>query len=152
MSTRCRIGVELPDGKIKSIYCHHDGYISGVGKVLHDHYDSNELAEQLIELGDISSLGETYDQEMSKLDWRRFDADLTDEEKKKIDLIRGFAYTITYKDRGEEGIEARIDNSIEEFINSTKMCGGEYAYLYRFGNWEVLPLYFQSVDYILGDK
>lgn len=30
MSTRSRIGIEMPDGKIKSIYCHWDGERNGV--------------------------------------------------------------------------------------------------------------------------
>lgn len=33
MATRSRIGMKMPDGKIKSIYCHLDGYIKdGVGE------------------------------------------------------------------------------------------------------------------------
>jgi hypothetical protein len=36
MATRSRIGVELPDGRVKSVYCHWDGYPTGVGKDLLD--------------------------------------------------------------------------------------------------------------------
>lgn len=61
MSTRCRIGIELPDGKVRSIYCHHDGYLSGVGKMLNDHYQTAEKVEKLMDLGDISSLSETVE-------------------------------------------------------------------------------------------
>jgi hypothetical protein len=58
MATRSRIAIENQDGKVKSIYCHWDGYLSGVGKTLFNHYDKEKL-EKLIELGDISSLGES---------------------------------------------------------------------------------------------
>ena len=55
MATRSRIAIEREDGSVKSIYCHYDGYLSGVGKTLFNHYDKEKL-EKLIELGDISSL------------------------------------------------------------------------------------------------
>jgi len=55
MATRSRIAIEREDGSVKSIYCHFDGYLSGVGKTLFNHYDKEKL-EKLIELGDISSL------------------------------------------------------------------------------------------------
>lgn len=58
MATRSRIAIENQDGTVKSIYCHWDGYVSHNGKILFDHYD-NEKLEKLIELGDISSLGES---------------------------------------------------------------------------------------------
>ena len=38
MSTRCRIGIENKNGTITSIYCHHDGYLEGVGEILVNHY------------------------------------------------------------------------------------------------------------------
>jgi hypothetical protein len=56
MATRSRIAIEREDGSVKSIYCHYDGYVDGVGKVLFEHYDKEKL-EKLIELGDISVLG-----------------------------------------------------------------------------------------------
>jgi len=34
MSTNSTIGVLLPSGEVKSVYCHWDGYPSGVGKDL----------------------------------------------------------------------------------------------------------------------
>jgi hypothetical protein len=58
MSTRSRIAIEKESGIVNSIYCHFDGYISGVGKTLFNHYDKEKL-QKLIELGDISSLGES---------------------------------------------------------------------------------------------
>ena len=58
MSTRSRIAIENQNGSVTSIYCHFDGYISGVGKTLFNHYDREKL-EKLIELGDISSLDES---------------------------------------------------------------------------------------------
>jgi hypothetical protein len=57
MSTRSRIAIENQDGSVTSIYCHFDGYISGVGKTLEKHYTDRSVVEELIELGDLSALG-----------------------------------------------------------------------------------------------
>lgn len=57
MSTRCMIGIKEKDGNIRAIYCHHDGYPKGVGKVLLDFYKEERKVRQLLELGSISSLG-----------------------------------------------------------------------------------------------
>ena len=57
MSTRCRIGIENKDGTITSIYCHHDGYPSYVGKTLVNNYKEESKIRALLDLGDMSSLG-----------------------------------------------------------------------------------------------
>jgi hypothetical protein len=57
MSTRSLINVKCNDGKVRSIYVHFDGYAHL--ETLQKHYNSQELAEQLISLGDLSSLDES---------------------------------------------------------------------------------------------
>ena len=54
MSTNSLIGVVHGDN-FKMIYCHYDGYLSGVGAMLHHHYDSPK-ANHLVALGDLSVL------------------------------------------------------------------------------------------------
>ena len=72
MSTRSYIGIELPDGKVKSIYVHSDGYISGVGKTLVDNYNTFATAIKLFAFGDCSSLGDTLeDRSFYSRDWNR---------------------------------------------------------------------------------
>ena len=67
MATRSRIGVELEGGRVISVYCHHDGYISGVGTDLMKRFpngtDSSEV-EEYIKEGDRSSV------DMSYKEWR----------------------------------------------------------------------------------
>lgn len=86
MSTRSSITVKKDD-KYATIYCHFDGYVSGgVGEMLQDCYNSQELAESIINQGDCSSLEETI-----------------------------FASTFYARDRDEDGVEARIyDNPWQE--------------------------------------
>ena len=59
MATRSRIAIEDQDGIVSSIYCHFDGYLSGVGKLLKEYYTTQPKVQALIELGDISSLDMT---------------------------------------------------------------------------------------------
>ena len=59
MSTRSRIAIENQNGSVTSIYCHFDGYLSGVGKLLKEYYTTQPKVKALIELGDISSLDMT---------------------------------------------------------------------------------------------
>lgn len=61
MGTRSRIGVQLPNGKVKSVYCHWDGYPDGVGRDLKrkGFRNVNEVVE-FIEEGDRSTVDESY--------------------------------------------------------------------------------------------
>jgi hypothetical protein len=69
MATRSRIAIETQDGII-SIYCHWDGHIETNGKILFENYD-REKTEQLIALGNISSLGTLLEPTITHLKYRR---------------------------------------------------------------------------------
>lgn len=56
MSTRCEIGIELKDGSVVACYCHHDGYVEGVGERLLRWYDNKEIILELLKDGGFSSL------------------------------------------------------------------------------------------------
>jgi hypothetical protein len=56
MATRSTITVRTSSNERKEIYCHWDGYPDHVGKILKEHYNTQEKAEALIALGDLSSL------------------------------------------------------------------------------------------------
>jgi hypothetical protein len=54
MATRGRIGIELSDGSVLSSYHHWDSYPEWLGRILKTHYNSKELAAELIDGGDMS--------------------------------------------------------------------------------------------------
>lgn len=56
MGTRSTIGLQNIDGSVTSIYCHWDGYISGVGKALVNSFPTTDTALSLVRLGDLSSV------------------------------------------------------------------------------------------------
>ena len=57
MATNCLIGVMHGDN-FKMIYCHFDGYLSGVGTTLLNYYDSAK-ANNLVAFGDLSVLSKS---------------------------------------------------------------------------------------------
>lgn len=62
MATRSNIGVRNTDGTVDYIYCHFDGYPEGVGKTLIGYYQDMDRVNELMKLGDLSSLGEEIGQ------------------------------------------------------------------------------------------
>jgi hypothetical protein len=61
MSTRSFIGIQHTDGSVHGVYCHHDGYLEGVGETLKEHYTTVRQVLDLVALGSLSSLGEDLD-------------------------------------------------------------------------------------------
>jgi len=61
MATRSTIALEFADGTVKQIYCQWDGYLSGNGDTLLNHYDTPEKVSELISMGDMSSLSDSID-------------------------------------------------------------------------------------------
>lgn len=58
MSTRCGIALAEAEGGYTFVYCHFDGYPSGVGRVLLDCYPDRDSVARLVALGGMSVLGE----------------------------------------------------------------------------------------------
>ena len=58
MGTRSTIALEYADGTVGQVYCHWDGYLEHNGMILYKHYSDPFKLRQLMDLGDLSSLGE----------------------------------------------------------------------------------------------
>jgi hypothetical protein len=119
MATRSAIGVMHGD-VCKAVYCHWDGYIDHNGRILLEHYSDSAKANQLVALGDISSLrNEIVIPEGVE---HSFDAPA-----KEITVFYG-------RDRGETGIE------FKSFFNDQELFEGvdaEYFYVMNNGVWYV---------------
>lgn len=125
MSTRSRIGMVQPDGTIRSIYCHNDGYLSWNGKKLFAYYNTPAKAKALIELGDISALREKL--APPKGAKHTFNNPLPN-------------VTVAYlRDRGEKNCGFRISPNVEAFLAIDS--GQEYSYLFEDGKWSVWEKY-----------
>ena len=110
MATRGRIGLELKDGSILSVYHHWDSYPEWLGRILKTHYNGKSLAEELIDGGDMSSC------------WTdsRFDDS----------AVKGVYGPEYYSQRGED-CPPRLDANRYDYLAE----GEEYAYLFVNGEW-----------------
>lgn len=124
MATSATIILKTKEGNYKSIYLHNDGYPQGAGNTLKNYYKDYNKVEKLISLGNISSLGQ---EPISSPDvWRIannifYTMDHPEFEEK---------YTLAYKDRGDEGEEARVTQKLAYALSGTS-----YSYLYQDGDW-----------------
>ena len=55
MATRSRIGIELKNGSVLSVYHHWDGYPEWLGRILKTHYSTRQQVAELIDGGDMST-------------------------------------------------------------------------------------------------
>ena len=82
MATRSRIGIELKDGSILSVYHHWDGYPEWLGRILTTHYNTKDKVAELIDGGDMSTCWndnnepEYYTARGEEYQPPRYDADL----------------------------------------------------------------------------
>ena len=57
MGTRSMIAIQNPYSKdIRAVYCHWDGYLEHNGAILNEHYSTSPKVNNLIAMGDLSSL------------------------------------------------------------------------------------------------
>lgn len=118
MATRCRIGMELEDGTIKHSYCHWDGYPTGVGKTLVEHYNDIEKVKELLSFGDMSYLTSEIHPSGDTHSFSNPEENVT----------------VFYKrDRGESEVNSVITSMDELF--SVQYNFLDYVYLFRDGNW-----------------
>ena len=121
MSTRSRILWKKQDGTIESIYCHHDGYPEYVGRILVHKYTEENL-DKLMELGDLSTLGEVPTSDSKGWD--------------DYNYVKRNRCCLAYRDRGETDVDSLKFASEEEF---KKECAAgfeeECNYLYKDGKW-----------------
>ena len=116
MATRSNIGILNSDGTVDYIYCHWDGYVEHNGKILNEHYTTENKIHRLMELGDLSVLGPEIGEQQ---DFER--------------PVKGTCLAYG-RDRGETGVEARKCS----YVDYTKEYFEEYVYLFTPGKgWEV---------------
>lgn len=125
MSTRSAI-IAKQGENYRAIYCHSDGYIDGVGLTLLSHYTDPQKVNQLISLGDLSSVHERVapdDGETHHFDYGK----------------RASGVTVAYcRDRGEPLHITDVEGDIKDFIKHVnREWGAEYSYVWDGEKWLV---------------
>lgn len=149
MGTRSNIIVFCSDGKFKRIYCHWDGYLSGVGATLAMHWNNQNKAEALINLGDLSSLGEEigvkHDFDYHAILSRKYASykEMQESEEYKILDRMCLAYG---RDRDEKDTECEVFETIEEALPSEDSWA-EYVYLWNGKEWLYYCTYNNSKEF-----
>ena len=133
MGTHSRIGVMRGD-KVKSVYCHWDGYLEHNGQVLEQYYDSAK-ANNLVALGDMSTLRPQIGEKHA---FSQFDLPPEEVEAYK-ELTRDWC-TFYGRDRGEVSVW-KVANTFEEFLDQADGCGAEFYYIMKDGVWYVGTTY-----------
>ena len=110
MATRSRIGLQLADGNILSVYHHWDGYPQWLGVTLNEKFNTREKVAELIDGGDISCCDSDSDWNLNKVE----------------------NHVQYYNDRGEN-TEPRLDANFDEYVKN----GEVYAYVFTLDHvWE----------------
>jgi hypothetical protein len=124
MATRSSIAMRHSDGTVTSVYAHWDGYPSGVGATLRQHYTDTTTITRLLALGDLSSLGnEIGDQN---------------------DFANPVEHVCLFygRDRGETGVAAQTHATPADWREARAASGCEYGYLWDGEEWHTWTLDF----------
>ena len=116
MATRSNIAYRTPEGTIRSVYCHWDGYPAHNGEMLRRYYTDQTKIQQLIELGSLSSLNEN----------------IAPKGKHDFDKAEEGVVVAYARDRGEELVISEYAD-IPSWIDDME----EYAYLWNGREWLV---------------
>ena len=110
MATRSRIGLQLADGNILSVYHHWDGYPQWLGVTLNEKFNTREKVAELIDGGDISCCDSDSDWNLNEVE----------------------NHVQYYNDRGDN-TEPRLDSNFDDYVKQ----GEEYAYVFTLDHvWE----------------
>ena len=116
MGTRSRIGIQLKDDSILSVYCHYDGYPSFNGRVLREFYNTKEKVRKLIDGGDMSCT-------WTNAGWNN----------ETLPEMGPLHYTM----RGEsiENNAPELSKDHGEYLKMSANADEEYSYLFADGEW-----------------
>jgi len=128
MSTSAGIGMVMPDGSVKAIHLHWDGYPGSAGAILGGWYKTPERLEQLLALGDISSLGTKLEPDPEK-EHNKYNY--------QEDVVLAY-----HRDYRERMVAPRIftDKAAYE-LNGKSVFSADFLYLFEDGKWYVKGIY-----------
>ena len=130
MSTNGSIAIRNTNGTITAIYSHWDNYPDHAGRILKEHYNTDEKIRTLLSHGNLSVLNVEIGVKHpfhNPCSWGTKEYQAWDEEHGKMCTFYG-------RDRGESDQEAPTFQNITEWIYE---YGQEYNYLWNGQEWLV---------------
>lgn len=140
MSTRCLIGIQRGN-RVQYSYCHHDGYLDWVGKVLTKCYDTEPKITELLSFGDMPSLGARLE--------------LNPHYSGRLDDIENSGCEFYERDRGERGTYLHRPEVDADKYDFRCQSDADYIYLFKDNEWYVLTAYaedFEKVSDLLAKR
>jgi hypothetical protein len=135
MGTRSMIAIQNPYNKtVRAVYCHWDGYLEHNGAILQKHYSNSPKVNNLIALGDISSLRPEIGEKHA---FSRLETPMDDE---AYDKLYGNMTTYYGRDRGETGTEFKVFDTLKQA--EEHYTWSDYFYCFK---------YTKSSDYTVGE-
>ena len=102
-----------------AIYCHWDGYVSGVGLTLRGHYNTDEKVTTLLTYGDISALRED------------------------INATKVESYQVVQGDKDAVAVTFKY---FSQMVEHYRRINCEFGYVWQGGLWECYDLEPQRID------
>jgi hypothetical protein len=131
MATRSTIALEYADGTVGQVYSHWDGYLENNGMILYKHYSDPFKLRELLDLGDISSLGPEVGEKHA---FSQFD--LPKDEVEAYKALTENWTTFYGRDRGEDTVAQKMFANYDTYVSEHQH--EEYEYILRKdGVWYV---------------
>ena len=135
MATRSTISVLQKDKSVKSVYCHWDGNLQGLGETLLKHYSTYERANALVALGGLSSVYENLNP-LPEAPEAFPKSDITE-----ILTTHSFdrpqrGVTVAYHRDRKEKFEQQVHDSLKSFHENNEFQ--RYNYLFKEGQWHAM--------------
>jgi len=124
MATRSRIGIQLADESVLSVYHHWDGYPEWLGRILKTHYNTKDKVAELIDGGDMSTCW-TEDR------WTTETIQLNSYVSEANTPTKGEEYGPQYYSQRGDDCPPRLDANKYDYLAD----GEEYAYLFVNNEW-----------------
>jgi len=126
MGTRSMIAIQNPYSKdVRAVYCHWDGYLEHNGSILNKHYSNSAKVNNLIALGDLSSLRPEIGE---KHTFSRLDSTLPEAE---YEALYGNMCTFYTRDRGEDA-PFKVFPTLAKAQDYFEGSWCEYLYVFKY--------------------
>ena len=127
MGTRSMIAIQNPYSKdVRAVYCHWDGYLEHNGAILQKHYAASPKVNNLIALGDLSSLGTQIGEA------HPFSPHGSKEDEALYEHAKDMGYCTFYqRDRGEDA-PFKVFKSLAEATDYYEGSWCEYLYVFKY--------------------
>jgi len=130
------IAIQNPYNKtVRAVYCHWDGYLEHNGAILQKHYAASPKVNNLIAMGDLSSLGTQIGEA------HPFSPHGSKEDEALYEAAKEAGYCTFYKrDRGESDVDFKVFNTLAQAEDH--YTWSDYYYVFK---------YTKASDYTTGE-